>query len=105
MARGSADKDSGTGPSLVSDVSGTFSGKAGEGASGIATEDSAGESSATPPLPGLRFFLEDFGGAGGGAPGTYRCVCVGVSDMSTMSFVDLLRLSCSTDCIVQSRES
>lgn len=97
MARGSASEDSGTGPSLVSDVSGTFSGKAGEVASGMATEDSAGESSDVPPLTGLRFFLEDFeGGAGGGAPGTYRGV-VGVSDMRTRNeFCQLLSLNCST---------
>lgn len=69
MARVSASRDSGTGPSLVSDVSGTFSGKAGK-ESGMAIEDSAGESSDIPPLAGLRFFLEVFEGGGGGAPGT-----------------------------------
>ena len=79
---GSASKVSGSGLSLVSDVSGAFSAKTGEVESGMATEDSAGESSDVPPLAGLRFFLEDFETrADVGAPGTYRCV--GVSAMRT----------------------
>lgn len=69
--RGSACEPSVAGASLISDVSGAFSAVTAGVESGMATEDSAGESSDLLPLPVLRFFLEDFeGGAGGGAPGT-----------------------------------
>jgi hypothetical protein len=56
---------------LISGVSGAFSAGTAGVESGMATEDSAGESSDLLPLPVLRFFLEVFeGGGGGGAPGT-----------------------------------
>jgi len=71
MLRGSACEPSVAGASLISDESGAFSTGTVGVESGMATEDSAGESSDLLPLPVLRFFLEDLeGGAGGGAPGT-----------------------------------
>lgn len=52
----------------MSDDSGAISIGAGE--AGMATDDSAGESSDLLPLPVLRFFLEDLeAGTGRGAPG------------------------------------
>lgn len=71
VSRGPACELSVAGASLISDESEAFSTGAAGVESGMATEDSAGESSDLLPLPVLRFFLEDFeGGGGGGAPGT-----------------------------------